>query len=118
MEDYARFVLDRARAAARAPTQVRAEPAPAAAPPVAPARKAPTGNARRRAEAAEAALARASEALHRIDAILTDPATFARDPAGAAELGHKRAEAHAALEAAELEWLEAQEAYEQVKSTA
>jgi ATP-binding cassette subfamily F protein 3 len=118
MEDYARFVLDRARAAARAPTQVRAEPAPAPPPPAAPARKAPTGNARRRAEAAEAALARASEALQRIDAVLTDPATFAGDPAKAAELGHKRAEAHAALEAAELEWLEAQEAYEQVKSTA
>jgi ATP-binding cassette subfamily F protein 3 len=118
MEDYARFVLDRARAAARAPTQVRAEPVPAPPPPAVPARKAPTGNARRRAEAAEAALARASEALQRIDAVLTDPATFAGDPAKAAELGHKRAEAHAALEAAELEWLEAQEAYEQVKSTA
>jgi ATP-binding cassette subfamily F protein 3 len=118
MEDYARFVLDRARAAARAPTQVRPEP-PAAPPPLAAvARKAPSGNARRRAEAAEAALARASQALQRIDAALTDPATFAGDPAKAAELGHRRAEAHAALEAAELEWLEAQEAYEQVKSTA
>jgi ATP-binding cassette subfamily F protein 3 len=118
MEDYARFVLDRARAAARAPTQVRPEPPAAPPPPAAVARKAPSGNARRRAEAAEAALARASQALQRIDAALTDPATFAGDPAKAAELGHRRAEAHAALEAAELEWLEAQEAYEQVKSTA
>jgi len=116
MEDYARFVLDRARAAARAPTQVRAEAPPSPPPPAAPARKAPTGNARRRAEAAEAALARASEALHRIDAVLTDPATFTGDPTKAAELGHKRAQAHAALAAAELEWLEAQEAYEQAKS--
>ena len=118
MEDYARFVLDRARAAARAPTQVRAEPVAAPPPPAAPARKAPTGNARRRAETAEAALARASEALHRIDAVLTDPTTLASDPAKLAGLGHKRAEAHAALEAAEFEWLEAQEAYEQVRSTA
>jgi ATP-binding cassette subfamily F protein 3 len=117
MEEYARYVLERARAAARAPTQVRAE-APPPPPPAAPARRAPTGNLRRRAEAAEAALARASEALQRIDAALTDPAAFAGDPAKLAELGHRRAEAHAALEAAELEWLEAQEAYEQVKSTA
>jgi ATP-binding cassette subfamily F protein 3 len=119
MEDYARFVLDRARAAARSPTQVRAEaPPPPPPPPPAPVRKVPTGPARRRAEAAEAALARASEALQEIDAALTNPTTFASDPARAAELGHKRAEAHAALEAAELEWMQAQEAYERLKASA
>ncbi|THD80887.1 MAG: ABC-F family ATP-binding cassette domain-containing protein [Phenylobacterium sp.] len=117
MEDYARFVLDRARAAGRAPTQVRAEPEPEPPPPPpTPAgRKPPSGNARRRVEAAEAALARAAEALEAIDAVLTDPRTFAGDPARAAEFGHKRGEAHAALEAAEREWLAAQEAYETVK---
>jgi len=118
MEDYARFVLDRARTAARAPTQVRPEAPPPPSPAPAPARKAPTGTARRRAEAAEAALARASEALQQIDAALTNPGAYASDPAKAAQLGRKRAEAHAALEAAELEWLQAQEAYEQLKSTA
>src|SRR5205085_5941921 len=44
MEDYARFVLDRARMAARAPGQVAPEPAkpePAASPP--PRAKVPTG---------------------------------------------------------------------------
>src|SRR6185312_15499270 len=72
LEDYARFVLDRARAAARAPSQVREEAPPP--PPPEPARKAaPTGNARRRAEAAEAALARAAQALEAVDALLTDP---------------------------------------------
>jgi ATP-binding cassette subfamily F protein 3 len=117
MEDYARFVLDRARNAARSPTQVRSE-APPPPPPPAPARKVPTGSARRRAETAEAALARASQALQAIDAALTDPTTFASDPARAGELGRKRAEAHAALEAAELEWMQAQDAYEQLKSSA
>jgi len=113
MEDYAKFVLDRARVAARAPGQ-QAEPEPAQpAPPPPPARtKAPTGNARRRVEAAEAALAKATEALAAIDAALSDPATFAKDPAKAAELGRRRTAAQGAVEAAEAEWLEAQAAYE------
>ncbi|MDE2488256.1 MAG: ABC-F family ATP-binding cassette domain-containing protein [Alphaproteobacteria bacterium] len=118
LEDYARFVLDRARAAARAPTQVKAEIAAPAPPPPAPARKAPTGNARRRAEAAEAALARAAQALEAIDAALTEPKVLTGDPGKLAELGRRRAEARAALEIAEMEWLEAQEAYESLKPTA
>jgi ATP-binding cassette subfamily F protein 3 len=119
LEDYARFVLDRARAAARSPTPVKAEAAPPPPPPpVAAGKKPPTGNARRRVEAAETALARAAEALEAIDALLTDPKTLAGDPAHLGELGRRRAQAHAALEAAEQEWLGAQEAYESLKPTA
>jgi len=119
MEDYAKFVLDRARVAARAPTQVRAEPAPAPPPPPPPPKaKAPTGTARRRAEAAEAALARAAAALADIDKALTDPATFAKDPAKAVELGRRRDQAQAAVDSAETEWLEAQEAYEALRADA
>ena len=118
LEDYARFVLDRARAAVRSPTQAKVEEAPPTPPPPAPARKAPTGNARRRVEAAEAALARAAEALEAIDAQLTDPKTLGGDPVRLGELGRRRASAHAALEAAEQEWLAAQEAYESLKPTA
>jgi ATP-binding cassette subfamily F protein 3 len=120
MNDYARFVLDRARVAARAPTQVReaapepAQPAPA---PVARA-KVPTGSARRRAEAAEAALGRANEELAKIDAALTDPALFVKDPPRASDLGRRRETAQAAVEAAEMEWLEAQEAYEALRASA
>ncbi|MFZ5720084.1 MAG: ABC-F family ATP-binding cassette domain-containing protein [Pseudomonadota bacterium] len=116
MEDYAAFVLERARQAARSPTQLR-EPEPAPKPPPAPPAKTkvPTGPARRRAEAAEAALARATEQLARIDRALTDPTTFAGDPEKAAELGRRREAAQAALEAAEREWLEAQEAYEAIR---
>jgi ATP-binding cassette subfamily F protein 3 len=83
-----------------------------AAPPPAPRVKVPTGTARRRAEAAEAALGRATTALAEIDARLTDPAVFSKDPAKAADLGRRRDAAQAAVNAAEQEWIDAQEAYE------
>jgi ATP-binding cassette subfamily F protein 3 len=118
LEDYAKFVLDRARNAGRAPTQVKAEEAPPPPAPPSPGKKAPTGNARRRVEAAEATLARAAQALEAVDAKLTDPKTLAGDPVRLGELGRQRAQAHAALEAAEREWLAAQEAYESLKPTA
>jgi ATP-binding cassette subfamily F protein 3 len=116
MEDYARFVLDRARMAARAPSQVIVEAPKPAPPPPSPRAKVPTGQARRRAEAAEAALARASASLAEIDRGLTDPAVFAKDPARAADLGRRREAAQAAVDAAEQEWLAAQEAYEALTS--
>jgi ATP-binding cassette subfamily F protein 3 len=61
-------------------------------------------------------LARATEALAAIDAALTDPTVFAKDPAKAAELGRRRQAAQAAVETAEAEWLEAQAAYEALTS--
>ena len=70
---------------------------------------------RRRAEAAEAALAKAMELVAMIDRTLSDPATFAGDAAKAAALGRRRQDAQAALEAAEREWIEAQEAYEALR---
>jgi ATP-binding cassette subfamily F protein 3 len=112
MEDYARFVLDRARVAARSPGQAVVEPEKPPPPPPPARPKAPTGNARRRAEAAEAALAKAEAAVAQIDRALTDPNIFAKDPAKAAELSRRREAASAAVQAAEAEWLEAQEAYE------
>jgi ATP-binding cassette subfamily F protein 3 len=118
MEDYAQFVIERARAAARGPSQVRAPETPPPPKPVERKAKVPTGPARRRAEAAEAALARAAEVLEKIDAALMDPVIFAKDPVKAAELGRRRETAQAALEAAEAEWLEAVEAYEALKADA
>ncbi len=117
MEDYARFVLDKARVAARAPSQVKEEdaPIPAAPPPSAPRAKVPTGSARRRAEAAEAALARAAAALAEIDKRLIDPAIFIKDPNQAAGLGRKRDVAQMAVNTAEQEWMEAQEAYDALR---
>jgi len=117
MEDYAAYVLERARQAARSPTQVKAEPAAATPPPPAPAprSKTPTGPARRRAEAAEASLGRATAQLAEIDRLLLEAATMNSGPAKTAELSRRRETAQAALEAAELEWIEAQEAYEAVR---
>ena len=117
MDDYAKFVIDRAKLAGKAPTQVREAEPPAASKPIpAPKAKIPTGTARRRAEAAEAALARATDAVARIDKALTDPKIFTENPAKAAEFGRQRETAQAALEAAELEWLDANEAYEALKA--
>ncbi|MDP3853214.1 ABC-F family ATP-binding cassette domain-containing protein [Phenylobacterium sp.] len=119
MDDYAKFVIDRAKQAGKAPSQVKApEPTAPPKPVIAPKAKVPTGTARRRAEAAEAALGRATQALAEIDKALTDPKVFAQDPAKAADLGRRRDQAQATLDAAELEWLEANEAYEAVKSDA
>ena len=116
MDDYAKFVIDRAKQAGKAPTQVRAaEPVDVPKPPPPPKTKVPTGTARRRAESAEAALARATSAVAELDKALTDPKVFIENPAKAAELGRKREQAQAALDKAEQEWLDAVEAYEAVK---
>jgi ATP-binding cassette subfamily F protein 3 len=57
-------------------------------------------------------MGRATAALAEIDAKLTDPTVFGKDPAKAADLGRRRDAAQAAVDAAEAEWLAAQEAYE------
>jgi ATP-binding cassette subfamily F protein 3 len=107
MEDYAKFVLDRARVAARAPTQVAAEPAAAMVLPL-----------KRKLEAAEAVLARETRAAAELDKALADPTIFTRDPAKAADLGRQRAKKQAALDAAETKWIAAAEAYEMAKANA
>ncbi len=115
MADYATFVLDRAKQAGRSPTQIKAAPEPVAPPAPPPRAKVPTGSARRRAETAEVAMATATDLVATLDRSLTDPRTFASDPAKAADLGRRRAAAQVALETAEREWIAAQEAYETLK---
>ncbi|HEY3888617.1 MAG TPA: ABC transporter ATP-binding protein, partial [Caulobacteraceae bacterium] len=65
-----------------------------------------------RLEAAEAVLARETQAAARLDAALADPALFGRDPTHAAELGRRRQRAQEAVDKAEAAWLAAAEAYE------
>jgi ATP-binding cassette subfamily F protein 3 len=117
MEDYARFVLDRARMAARGPSQ--ASEALAAAARTAPARPsasidpaAAAAPLKRKLEAAEQTLARETRAVADLDAALADHELYARDPAKAADLGRKREQKQQALDAAERAWLAAAEAYE------
>ncbi|HEX6859247.1 MAG TPA: ABC-F family ATP-binding cassette domain-containing protein [Caulobacteraceae bacterium] len=109
MDDYARFVLDRAKAAARAPTQVREE-APPPPPPV--AKPMPPGPMKRRLEAAEEVLARCTRTLEDLDRQLADPDLYANNPAKAADLGKRRDVAQTKLDEAEAKWIEAAEAYE------
>jgi ATP-binding cassette subfamily F protein 3 len=119
MEAYAKFVLDRARVAARGPSQVSAEkaPVPKAAPSRPSASVDPTAAAaplKRKLEAAEQVLARETKAAAELDAALADPALFTRDPTKAAELSRRRAKKQEALDAAEQNWIAAAEAYEAV----
>ena len=116
IEDYARFVLERARMNARAPSQGVAEPEPPKPAAFPPRAKAPSGPARRRAEAAEAALARAADVLAQLDATLSDAAQLAGDPRKLTELGRRRNTAESALVTAEAEWIAAQEAYELIRA--
>lgn len=115
--DYAAYVIERARAALRSPTQTAGEPPPPKAPKSEPVRRTriPSGPARRRLEASEAALEKATRRLADLDAALSNPATFQGDPAHAAKLGRERDVAQSALDAAEAEWLEAAEAYEAIR---
>jgi len=110
MDDYARFVLDRARVAARAPSQVaREEPV---APPPPRAAPVPPGPLKRKLEAAEQVLARTTAQLADLDRQLADPVIYVKDPAKAAELGRRREKAQTALDDAEAKWMAAAEAYD------
>ncbi len=107
MDDYAKFVIDKARVAARAPSQVKApapEPVKAAPPPPRPS-AAQAGPLKRKLEAAEAVLARTTKALEEIDAVLADPAIYVKNPTQAADLGQKRIKAQASVDKAEAEWM-------------
>jgi ATP-binding cassette subfamily F protein 3 len=108
MDDYAKLVIDRARIAARNAK----EEAPPPPPPPPPAPKVSSSTLRRKLEVAEAALARATEALAVIDKQLADPNLFAKNGDKAAYLGRQRAQAQAKLDAAEAEWMAAAEAVE------
>ena len=116
MDDYAKYVLDRAKANARAPTQVAAPPPASEPPPAQRGGPALIGPLKRKLEAAEVNLARANEALAAVDAQLADPALFVKQPAKASELTAKREQVQARVEKAEAEWIEAAEAYEAVAS--
>ena len=118
MDDYAKKVIDRARQAAKGPSQVAQAAAPPPPPKPVAKPKIPSGPARRRAEAAEAVLARITDTVAKLDLALTDPAVFAKDPAKAADLGRQRQAAQAKLDQAEQEWLDAVEVYEAVRENA
>ena len=122
MNDYAKFVLDKARVAARGPSQTAeaTAPAPPPPPPKPTAREAAAqvGPLKRKLEAAEATLARETKAVAEWDAILADPGLYTRDPAKAAEVGRRRSKQQDALDRAEAVWIAAAEAFEAVVAAA
>jgi ATP-binding cassette subfamily F protein 3 len=108
MEDYARFVLDRARRESRPPTDTR--PAPPPAPPrVVAAAALPL---RRKMEAAEQVLQRETAALAEVDKALADPGLYVRNPLEVTRLTTRRAQLAERLDKAEAAWMAAAEAYE------
>ena len=114
MSDYAKFVLDRARVAARAPSQAASAAKSAPQAPAPPQNRDPAaqiGLLKRKLEAAEAVLARETKTAAELDAALADPALFAK-PDKLAELTRRRERVQTALDAAEAKWIAAAEAYE------
>jgi len=119
MSDYAKFVLDRARVAARAPSQVVAPPPPP--PPPRPSGRDPAaliGPLKRKLEAAEATLARETRTAAELDALLANPKLYLNEPDRAADMGRRRERIQEALERAEAAWMAAAEAYEAAKTAA
>jgi ATP-binding cassette subfamily F protein 3 len=105
MDDYAKFVLDRAKAAARGPAKAP-PPAPAAAP------RQASAPLKRKLEATEATLARETRLMAQIDADLADPGLYAKGPAAVVELTKRRDRLSERLAQAEQEWIAAAERYE------
>ncbi len=99
MDDYARLVLSKTRdeAPKRETTQAPAAEAP---------RRRDAGHMRRKLAAAEEKVEKLTGLLARVDAALTAPDAFTRNPQEAAKLAAQREELARALAAAEEQWLE------------
>ena len=119
MDDYARFVLDRAKQAGMKPSQVKAEPEPAPAAPQAASGRAASDRApkksgpspstlRHAARKAEERMAALTAELARLDDELANAAVH--DPKKLEGLTRARARTQADLDAAEAAWMEAEEA--------
>jgi ATP-binding cassette subfamily F protein 3 len=118
MDDYARFVLDRAKAIAKAeaPAKVQAnskEARKAAA--EARNRIAPL---KKRMDELEKLVVKCGAEVARFNLALADPETFNGPAAKVADLTRERGKAVAAQEKAEADWLEAAEVYETAKAEA
>jgi ATP-binding cassette subfamily F protein 3 len=67
---------------------------------------------RKKIEALEAKMARFTELIARVDAVLGDPDTFQKEPLKASQLSAQRSDLERSLMAAEEEWLALSEEYE------
>jgi len=101
MDDYAKFVLERAKQAVK-PTQVAREPAKAEAA----SKKVAVEPLRRKVEAAEQVMNRKTRDLAELEAQLADPQLYVKTPAKVPELEKRRDNAKAKLDEAEAAWME------------
>lgn len=104
MDDYAKFVLERAKQAVK-PTQVAREAAKAAAPAAPQPKKAAIEPLRRKVDAAEQVMNRCTRNLAELDAQLADPDLYVKNPGKVAELTKRRENAKSKLDEAEEAWM-------------
>lgn len=104
MDDYAKFVLERAKQAVK-PTQVAREPENAAAPAAPQPKKAAIEPLRRKVDAAEQVMTRCTRNLAELDAQLADPDLYVKNPGKVAELTKRRENAKSKLDEAEEAWM-------------
>ncbi|PTS89244.1 MULTISPECIES: ABC-F family ATP-binding cassette domain-containing protein [unclassified Caulobacter] len=103
MDEYARFVLDRAKQAVK-PTQVAREPAKAETASAAPRKAVAIEPLKRKIEAAEQVVTRTTRQVAELDAQLADPQIY-KNPTKVAELTKRVSSARAKLEDAEATWM-------------
>ncbi|MCA0355334.1 MAG: ABC-F family ATP-binding cassette domain-containing protein [Proteobacteria bacterium] len=104
MDDYAKFVLERAKLAVK-PTQVAREATKAAAPAPPGPKKVAVEPLRRKVEAAEQVMNRRTRDLAELEAQLSDPELYVKNPGKVAELTKRRDNAQAKLSEAEEAWM-------------
>ena len=104
MDDYAKFVLERAKQAVK-PTQVARDAAKAAAPAAPQPKKAAIEPLRRKVDAAEQVMNRCTRNLAELDAQLADPDLYVKNPGKVAELTKRRENAKSKLDEAEEAWM-------------
>lgn len=102
MDEYAKFVLDRAKQSVK-PTQVAREPAKAE-PAAAPKKTVAIEPLKRKIEAAEQVVTRTTRQVAELDAQLADPQLY-KNPTKVAELTKRRDAAKAKLDEAEATWM-------------
>lgn len=104
MDDYAKFVLERAKQSVK-PTQVARETAKVAASAAPAPKKVAVEPLRRKVEAAEQVMNRRTRDLAELEAQLSDPDLYVKNPGKVAELTKRRDNAQAKLSEAEEAWM-------------
>jgi ATP-binding cassette subfamily F protein 3 len=112
MDDYRRILLDERRPAGSKAAEAAAKISKSEERKLAADRRAQMAPLKRTAENAEKRITRLQGEIERADAELNNPDLYGKDPEKVTTLTRKRADLQRQLEAAEVTWLDASEAYE------